>query len=233
MPSRQTGDGFTLPVTVAGHPALELCNTRAGWSEARPKEYLVDFAHTVALARELGLIDVGTAAHVFDQAAAHRDGANREHRSMLRLRDDLYEVLTKPARVPTARRIDVAMRAAAAQRKFTGRDADGIPRWADAPLTLATVRHQFSFVIHDLLSSSAGRYVRACPGPRCGWLFTDSSGRRRWCSMQWCGNRNKAQRHATQARRQSHDASHSDPTPDAVRSEVDSGPAGVSSLPAD
>ena len=37
--------------------------------------------------------------------------------------------------------------------------------------------------------------VRACA--RCGWLFLDSSrgGRRRWCSMSTCGNREKASRH--------------------------------------
>lgn len=37
--------------------------------------------------------------------------------------------------------------------------------------------------------------LRACP--RCGWLFVDISrgGRRRWCSMQTCGNREKATRH--------------------------------------
>lgn len=37
--------------------------------------------------------------------------------------------------------------------------------------------------------------LHACP--RCGWLFVDTSrgGRRRWCSMQTCGNREKASRH--------------------------------------
>ncbi|MGH3901129.1 MAG: CGNR zinc finger domain-containing protein [Pseudonocardiaceae bacterium] len=37
--------------------------------------------------------------------------------------------------------------------------------------------------------------IRACG--RCGWLFLDSSrgGRRRWCSMSTCGNREKAIRH--------------------------------------
>lgn len=37
--------------------------------------------------------------------------------------------------------------------------------------------------------------LHACP--RCGWLFVDISrgGKRRWCSMQTCGNREKASRH--------------------------------------
>jgi predicted RNA-binding Zn ribbon-like protein len=36
--------------------------------------------------------------------------------------------------------------------------------------------------------------VRSCPGPQCGWLFLDTSGRRRWCSMTTCGSRVKMRR---------------------------------------
>jgi predicted RNA-binding Zn ribbon-like protein len=38
------------------------------------------------------------------------------------------------------------------------------------------------------------RRVKRCPGPDCGWLFLDTSGRRRWCSMQTCGSRVKMRR---------------------------------------
>src|SRR5690242_20195068 len=33
--------------------------------------------------------------------------------------------------------------------------------------------------------------VSRCPGRDCGWLFLDTSGRRRWCSMDTCGSRAK------------------------------------------
>jgi predicted RNA-binding Zn ribbon-like protein len=36
--------------------------------------------------------------------------------------------------------------------------------------------------------------VKRCPGRGCGWLFLDMSGRRRWCSMQTCGSREKMRR---------------------------------------
>lgn len=41
----------------------------------------------------------------------------------------------------------------------------------------------------------AGR-IKRCPGQDCGWLFLDETknGRRRWCSMETCGNRAKARR---------------------------------------
>ncbi|MFC4014206.1 CGNR zinc finger domain-containing protein [Nonomuraea purpurea] len=49
-------------------------------------------------------------------------------------------------------------------------------------------------VVHALFTLPRDR-IRACG--RCGWLFLDSSrgGRRRWCSMNLCGNREKARRH--------------------------------------
>jgi predicted RNA-binding Zn ribbon-like protein len=36
--------------------------------------------------------------------------------------------------------------------------------------------------------------VGRCPSRRCGWLFLDRSGRRRWCSMAACGSREKMRR---------------------------------------
>src|SRR4029077_10821821 len=36
--------------------------------------------------------------------------------------------------------------------------------------------------------------VTRCPGRDCGWLFLNTSGRRRWCSMSTCGSREKMRR---------------------------------------
>ena len=50
-------DSLVIPARVAGDPALELCNTRAGWGEPVPKEYLVSYDHLLVWAREVGIID--------------------------------------------------------------------------------------------------------------------------------------------------------------------------------
>jgi len=49
----------------------------------------------------------------------------------------------------------------------------------------------------ELLVSSDLARVTQCDGARCTWLFLDHSRThtRRWCSMESCGNRAKAQRH--------------------------------------
>ena len=47
----------------------------------------------------------------------------------------------------------------------------------------------------DLLRSPENlARVRICPGDNCGWLFLDTSGRRRWCAMEVCGSRAKMRR---------------------------------------
>jgi predicted RNA-binding Zn ribbon-like protein len=46
-----------------------------------------------------------------------------------------------------------------------------------------------------LLQDPSGlRRVSRCPGRGCGWLFLNTSGRRRWCSMSTCGSRDKMRR---------------------------------------
>lgn len=70
---------------------------------------------------------------------------------------------------------------------LVGLDADwAVPDAIPAALSWSAV--------HAVFTLPAER-VRACA--RCGWLFLDSSrgGRRRWCSMSTCGNREKASRH--------------------------------------
>jgi len=49
----------------------------------------------------------------------------------------------------------------------------------------------------DLLGTGLRERLRICPGPGCAGRFLDDSpaGRRRWCSMAVCGNRNKAAAH--------------------------------------
>ena len=49
----------------------------------------------------------------------------------------------------------------------------------------------------DLLVRARERRIRCCANDECLWLFIDHSktNSRRWCDMQSCGNRAKAQRH--------------------------------------
>ncbi len=49
----------------------------------------------------------------------------------------------------------------------------------------------------DVLGGPRGARLKRCEGSRCALLFVDTSrsGRRRWCSMERCGNRSKVAAH--------------------------------------
>ena len=96
-------------------------------------------------------------------------------------------------------------RAAASQAVLS---RDGVPgrRWSIAPdAGLERPVLELAREAADLLAGTDLRHVKACPGTHCGWLFVDSSGRRRWCTMEVCGNRAKARRHAERQRARSVD----------------------------
>jgi predicted RNA-binding Zn ribbon-like protein len=71
--------------------------------------------------------------------------------------------------------------------------------WLDPPAAAAPLA-AVAWSAAGFLTSPAAGTVGACPGAGCGWVFTDPRGRRRWCSMAWCGNRAKANRHAQRRR---------------------------------
>lgn len=54
----------------------------------------------------------------------------------------------------------------------------------------------------DLLTSTDHQRVKICPSDHCGWLFVDQSrtGRRKWCSIELCGNRKRARAHYARSR---------------------------------
>ena len=90
-------DGLVVPVSVAGHPALDFCNTRAGWAEPAPKEYLHTHAHLSVWARENGLVQPASMAALTRAAAADPTAAADVVARAVALRSALYAVLVGPA----------------------------------------------------------------------------------------------------------------------------------------
>src|SRR3954470_24137784 len=77
-------EGVPLPDAVGGHAALDFCNTRAGWGDARPKEYLTAPRVLALWARENGLLVPAGAAG--EEAGDERKALDRA----LALREALY-----------------------------------------------------------------------------------------------------------------------------------------------
>src|ERR671931_1077242 len=89
--------GYQLPRPCSDHPALELCNTWAGWNtQRRTREYLLDYDRLAVWAGYAGLLDPDAVARL--RQAAERDpaAAKRALTNLLRFRTAFYRVLVGP-----------------------------------------------------------------------------------------------------------------------------------------
>lgn len=190
-----------LPKPIGGHPALELCNTFAGWGEPSGSDWLTDYRTLAVWAEFTGLVSKAGDLPAGSRAAA---GVLDEVRSF---RAALYGLLLDGAGAGADLPDGTAFAAVAAWvdeanalRRLT-RGPDG-----SATLTLPPSRdvrlplHAAALAAADLLARPERADVRACPGHGCGWLFLDPRGRRVWCSMAACGNRAKVRAHAARHR---------------------------------
>jgi SARP family transcriptional regulator, regulator of embCAB operon len=178
-----------LPWCVGGHPALEFCNTYAGWGGSpHPKsDWLRSYTTLAVWAGYLDLADEPTVTRLIRQGEAKPAEAAAVLDEARVLREHLYAYLVNP---DDRRSFDVVARfvEAAAKHSVFVRDGDGLGRWRlarDGGLRLPV--HAAARAGADLLADPRRFTIRACPGEHCGWLFLDQSGLRKYCSVVTCG----------------------------------------------
>jgi predicted RNA-binding Zn ribbon-like protein len=196
--------GVVLPAKLAGHQALEFCNTWAGWNGGESGDFLKSYEHLAIWTGWQGLLDARTVASLRRRARANGAAARAEMVRARRFRASLYRVLAGEPTTRSWRAVASDIERAAEGSHLVARpDSQGpLATWkVDGGVDLEAPRLAVAAVAGDLLTSTIARQVRSCPGEGCGWLFLDPSGRRRWCSMATCGNRAKARRFAERHRR--------------------------------
>lgn len=177
---------------IGGHPALDLTNTVFSRSDPVEDNELLNSATDV--------LTWCVSAGLFKRAPRFTDGAARKLVTAVReVREHAWAVFDAVSRdeAPSTEhlgrlfeRAGAGMRAGHIERIDIDLN-DLAVNW-QAPEAIPAVLSMLA--VHALFTLPPDR-VRACN--RCGWLFLDSSrgGRRRWCSMSTCGNREKATRH--------------------------------------
>jgi predicted RNA-binding Zn ribbon-like protein len=191
-------DQVWLPERVSGHPALELNNTVGGWGFDEPREYLVDYRTLVVLSRDLDLLDRDESAALLELADRQPEAAADALRDVKQLREAAHAVLVDHS-APAAERLHGFVSAAVRESRYR-RAPDGSLR-LDGGTALGMPLRRFALALHWLIEMHPAMAIRPCADDRCGWLFLDPSGRRRWCEMSVCGNRAKARRYAQRHRR--------------------------------
>ncbi|MGH3656747.1 MAG: CGNR zinc finger domain-containing protein [Micromonosporaceae bacterium] len=202
--------GYPLPQRYAGHPALELCNTWAGWQDAvwtggdhaPGHEWLRDYDRFAVWAGYVGLLDESSVTWLRRRAAEEPAAAESGLNQARQVRTALYRVLTGPPDAEAFGVVAATARAAMAASELVDeqRGAQRVARWRIPTVGLEQPALAAAFAAAELLCGPDRAKVRACPGGDCGWLFIDQRGRRRWCSMESCGNRAKVRSHAARQR---------------------------------
>ena len=184
--------GRPLPDHVAGHVALELCNTKALWGFATEKEYLTDFTALLLWAEEHQLVSAAEADALRDEPVARQRAALRDVRA---LRAALYATVTQP-HPPLS---DLGRYISRAVGRSSYVETDGTVQFR-APLSPTVLIDRAALAANRLMAQYGPTAVGLCASSACGWVFLDPSHRRRWCVMAICGNRAKARRYADRRR---------------------------------
>ena len=192
---RYERDGLVLPRAIGGDAALDLVNTFAGWdrpSAESAREYLQSYGHLVLWSASVGMVADSDVSPLRRAGRRNPGAADKALDRARQLRFSVHDLLlNREGEVALGTVKDLADEAIAAARL----------RW-EPPARLEFAEdvgrplHELAWHCLLFLSTADATRVRACPGQDCGWIFIDRAGRRRWCRMEWCGNRAKARAHA-------------------------------------
>jgi predicted RNA-binding Zn ribbon-like protein len=195
----------------SGRLCLDFANTLEARPDPEPQENLRRYADLVAFGEQTGGLTTDAAALLLEEAEQHPVNAERTLAAAIDLRETLFRIFTAVAAhdAPAADDLaafNVAWADAVARARVVP-DAAGF-RWEwrqDAP-ELRAMLWPIAWSAAELLQAPELHRVHECAAHDCNWLFLDTSrnGSRRWCSMESCGNRAKAQRHRTRQRQETH-----------------------------
>jgi CGNR zinc finger/Putative stress-induced transcription regulator len=121
--------------------------------------------------------------------------------ALTRIAYDLAEGPRPPIPIDPPRPDDIATvnAAAAVPPLVSALRPDGVTTFV-APTAAAALSTLARDAV-DLFGGPLARRIRVCAAENCGLLLVDTSrpGRRRWCSMELCGNRAKIRTHRSRA----------------------------------
>ncbi len=200
-PTSEASPEFSL---IAGHPALDLCNT-VDW-RLQPDstfERLTSYDAVLAWARAVELVTSAEADAIaalpelvgrVGTSGGPGSAGDREVTQLREQREASYRMViegSEPDAYRLSRMAHEALGACLLTPGATGWE------WAEPVLSVATPRRRALIALVDLVRSPAVRDVRQCADESCGWVYLDTSPRRnrRWCVSQECGNRNRVRRH--------------------------------------
>jgi predicted RNA-binding Zn ribbon-like protein len=206
LPYTPTSNRFDLDTQVL---CLDFANTLDWHASEHPIEGLLRYSDLVDFGMEAGLLTPDEAGQLKEKAAGQPGEADQWLAEAITLREAIYRIFMAVAWRQAIAQPDLDIltrfwRQAAQSRRMASQGQEIGWEWEYRPDDLGRMLWPVVRSAVDLLESKQLDRVGQCEDDRgCGWLFLDTSRNRsrRWCSMESCGNRAKANRHYTRAKK--------------------------------
>ncbi len=185
---------------IGGDPCIDFANTANGHAVPPWHEYLHGYRDLILWARHAGVLSVGDAKKLLEQAEVHAAEAEEAFQKALALRETIFRIFSalafrsKPAETDL-NQLNKIWQEGQCHAQLIPSSAGFALGWDDDP-SLERVSRLIAASAINLLTSENIKQIRRCSGDHCDWLFVDTSRNhlRRWCSMDECGNRAKMRR---------------------------------------
>ena len=193
-----------LPWTLqSGHIALDFANTADWHASEQPEELLNSYVDLVNWSHDFDILDSRFRDALLDKAANQPEKAASSLEYAQYLREALYRIFSaisghmEPAIEDLEFLKNSFIQAVAAARIQPALGSFSLD-WNPEPPDMEQMLWPITYAAMDLLLSTDLAQIGQCADDRgCGIIFIDTSRNhsRKWCRMESCGNRAKAQRH--------------------------------------
>ena len=181
---------------LAGAPALDFANT-LHWRDGELLDFIPTYRALVEFCGPARIMSEDEIRKVLRLSNEYPQRATNLHLAALALRDALKEwLIASAANLPRKRVPKKAMEAAIAKAGGNLNLGDLMALPDDAAMALQMPLLRIAATIASLMLFPPEGDIRHCEADACGGFFinTSRSKPRRWCAMDSCGNRMKAQR---------------------------------------
>lgn len=187
----------------SGALCLDFVNTVDWHASQYPQERLSGYSDLLDWGEAAGELLVDRARYLRVLAKRRPEQAAAVFKRAIQMRETLYRIFSFLAANRSVTLDDLALLNDAlgkslAHLRIRSSSAGFNWDWSDTSETLDQVLWPVVRSAAELLISEDLHRVKQCADDRgCGYMFVDTSRNksRRWCSMETCGNRAKAQRH--------------------------------------
>jgi predicted RNA-binding Zn ribbon-like protein len=188
-----------------GNLSLNFVNTVYDRHGPPYEGYLHNYLDLITWSHYTGAINTSQKKRLLEISRKNQDQANQIYKSSIQLREAIYEFIVSmidredvpPVNMPL---INQWLSKAFSNLELTQLENRFVLDWKTENFGLESVLWPIIRSFVDLITSDDRKRIKQCSN--CGWVFVDNSKNksRRWCSMEICGNRVKAQRHAEKTR---------------------------------